>query len=115
MSVQTSKVELQQFLVMINYLGMYISNLAEETAPLRTLLKKENEFLIQKPQVDAINKLKLLVVNAPVLKFYDPNSPTSWKTDSSLEGHGAMVVEKLCDVQWHPIAFGSHQKRNRLQ
>ena len=46
--------ELQQFLGMITYLGKFITNLAEVNSPLRTLLKKEVEFKLEKPQLDAI-------------------------------------------------------------
>lgn len=52
-AVPTTKVELQRFLGMVNYLGKFIPNLSDETAPLRVLLRNETEFLIQKPQLDS--------------------------------------------------------------
>ncbi|CAB4018481.1 Hypothetical predicted protein [Paramuricea clavata] len=58
MPVPTSPAELQRFLGMVNYLGKFIPNLSDETAPLRALLKKGTEFLMQKPQIDAFEKLK---------------------------------------------------------
>ena len=47
--VPTSKVELQRFLGLVNYLGKFIPNLSHETALLHQLLRKDVEFLIQKP------------------------------------------------------------------
>ena len=46
---------------MVNYLGKFIPNLAEHTTPLRNLLKKDVSFELQKPQVDAIEYLKIFV------------------------------------------------------
>ena len=69
MSVPQSLAELQRFLGMVNYLGKFIPNLAEVTSPLRALLKKDVAFNLQKPQLDAIEKLKTLIASAPILKF----------------------------------------------
>ena len=46
---------------MVNYLGKFIPNLAKHTTPLRNLLKKDVLFELQKPQVDAIEYLKIFV------------------------------------------------------
>ena len=106
MPIPSNKSELQRFLGMINYMGKFIPNLAKETSPLRLLLKKENEFVMQEPQVAAVNKLKKLITESPVLRFYDPNNEIRLRTDASLEGLGAMV-EQLIDNEWCPIAYGS--------
>ena len=52
------KTELQRFLGIVTYLGKFIPKLSQETAPLRGLLKKNMEFVIQKPQKDAFDRLK---------------------------------------------------------
>ena len=101
-----TKVELQRFLGMVNYLGKFIPNLSDETTPLRALLKNETEFLMQKPQLDAFEKLKRLISSVPVLQFFDPNLPTRIRTDSSSVGLGAML-EQCVKGSWHPIAFAS--------
>ena len=49
--VPTSNVELQRLLGLVNYLGKFIPNLSHETAPLCQLLRKDAEFLTQKPQL----------------------------------------------------------------
>ena len=68
---------------MVNYLGKFISNLAEVTAPLRALSKKDVAFNLQKPQLDAIEKLKTLITSAPILKIFDPNLTPGLKIDAS--------------------------------
>ena len=106
MKLPRNVTELQRFLGMMNYLGKFIPNLAEITAPLRLLLKKENEFVLQQPQIEAINKLKTLVTSSPILKFYDPNLPIRIRTDSSLDGVGA-VLEQLHGNKFFPVAYAS--------
>ena len=67
-----NKTELQRFLGMITYLGKFIPKLSQETAPLRELLKKNMEFVIQKPQKDAFDRLKVLISTIPLQsKFAD--------------------------------------------
>ena len=91
MSVPQSRTELQRFLGMVNYLSKFIPNLAEVTAPLRVLLKKDVVFKLQKSQLDVIEKLKTLITSAPILKSFDSNLPTRLKTDASSEGLGALL------------------------
>ena len=91
MSVPQSFTELQRFLGMVNYLSKFIPNLAEVTAPLRVLLKKDVVFKLQKSQLDVIEKLKTLITSAPILKSFDSNLPTRLKTDASSEGLGALL------------------------
>ena len=43
-----NQTELKRFLGMINYVGKFIPNLADITAPLRCLLQKDVEFIITK-------------------------------------------------------------------
>ena len=47
METPQTKVELQRFLGMINYLGKFVPNLSEKTAPLRELLKKDIDFVME--------------------------------------------------------------------
>ena len=64
---------------MVNYLGKFISNLAEHTTPLRNLLKKCIVFELQKPQLQAIENLKILVTPGPCLKIFDSKITNSFK------------------------------------
>ena len=99
--------ELQRFLGMVNYLGKFISNLAEHTAPLYNLLKKD-VFELQKPQLDAIENLKTLVTSAPCLKIFNSKLPTRLRTDVSSVGLGAFLEQNYRNVdneKWQPIDY----------
>ena len=78
---------------MVNYLGKFIPNLAEVTAPLRVLLKTDVVCSFEKSQLDAIEKLKTLTKSAAILKIFDPNLPTRLKIDASSQGLGALLEQ----------------------
>ena len=113
MPLPNSVNERQQFLGIITYLGKFIPNLAEVTSPLRTLLKKQVEFKLEKPQLNAIGKLKLLVTTTSFLKTFNPNLQTRLKIDASSEGLGALLEQNrgtlpnqnftLLDMRHDPI------------
>lgn len=102
----TTKTELQRFLGMINYLGKFIPNLSNETAPLRLLLEKDNMWSFDKPQKEAVQRLKNLVTQSPILKYFDPVLPIRVSSDASTLGLGAMLEQKHND-NWAPVAFAS--------
>ena len=67
----------------VKKLQRFILNFAEVAYPLGTLLKKEVKFKLKKSQLDAVEKLKLLVTTAPCLKTFNPNLQSHLKTDVS--------------------------------
>ena len=102
--------ELQQFLGMITYLEKFIPNLTEVTSPLRTLLTKEVEFKLKKPQLHGIGKLKLLVTTTPCLKIFNPNLQTCLKIDASSQGLSALLEQNhrtLTYPKWYPVGYVS--------
>ena len=110
MSLSNSVNELQWFLGMITYLGKFIPNLVEVTSPFRTLLKKEVEFKLEKTQLDAIRKLKLLVTTTPSLKIFNPNLQTRLAIVASSEGLGALLelnYGTLTYPKWYPVGYAS--------
>ena len=58
MSIPQSLTELERFLGMVNYLGKFIPNFAEVTAPFQVLLKKGIVFNLQKIPVRCYWKVK---------------------------------------------------------
>ena len=68
--IPTNKKELQRFLGMVNYLRKFLPNLLDVSAPLRKLLEKDVEQYFDAPQIKAVQELKEMVTNNPVLKFY---------------------------------------------
>ena len=97
------KKELQTMLGMITYLAKFASNqLSEITKPLRDLLKDDVEFTWDTPQKDALNKIKTMMSEEPVLAYYDPSKPVTLQVDSSKSGCGAAIFQS-----GKPVAFAS--------
>ena len=107
MPIPENKKSLQSFLGMVNYLGKFINNLSELTAPLRTLLLKDSVWSLDEPQIAAINRLKEVLTTAPVLTFYNPSQPTRVSVDASSHGLGAILEPQDTDAIWKPIGFAS--------
>ena len=79
MTLPANKKELQRFFCMVNYPGKFLPNLSDVSAPLRKLLEKDVEWCFDAPQMKAVQELKEMVTNNPVLKFYDIQLPTRVK------------------------------------
>ncbi|KAL1460274.1 hypothetical protein WDU94_012195 [Cyamophila willieti] len=94
--------ELQSLLGMFNFLRSFIPNMSEISAPLRTLLKKENVWFWSEIHENALNKLKTLVSSSPVLKNFDVNAEILIQTDSSQNGLGNCLLQN-----GQPVAFSS--------
>ena len=93
---------------MVNYLGKFITNVAEHTTPLRNILKKDVVFELQKPQLEAIENLKTLVTSAPWLKIFDTKLPTRLKTDaSSLGAFLEQIYGTVDNEKWLREVFGT--------
>ena len=93
---------LQIFLGMVNYLHRYSPNIADVTAPLRDLCKKNIEFSIGPEHKNAIRDTKQAIANATHLPYYDQNKELVLQVDTSKQGLGAALIQEK-----GPIAFAS--------
>ena len=97
-----NKQDLQRLLGMVNFLSQYIPNMSEITAPLTLLLKKETA-LIWLPEHDiAIEKIKIGLTSAPVLKFFNNDQPITLQVDALQGGLGACLIQN-----GHPVIYAS--------
>ncbi|XP_048581024.1 uncharacterized protein K02A2.6-like isoform X1 [Nematostella vectensis] len=102
MPVPQCKKDLQRLLGMINYLSKYIPSMAELTAPLRMLLRKEAAWAWHPEHDAALAKLKTALTSKPVLRFYDIHLPTTLQVDASKSGLGACLLQN-----GQPVAYAS--------
>ena len=98
----SNRKDLQRFLGMANYLAKFIPNFSSITAPLRDLLKKENEWQWLEIHHKTVEEIKKLVTEAPILGFFDVNKPVMISVDASLHGLGAVLLQEN-----KPIAYAS--------
>ena len=97
-----SKEELQRFLGMVTYLAKFIPNFSQVSTPLRQLLEKETEWHWTESQEESFKKLKTLVTQSPVLKYFDDSKPVKISVDASSGGLGAVLLQED-----QPVAYAS--------
>ena len=103
----SDKKELQTVLGMITYLSKFAPQLSEITKPMRDLLKDDVDFSWDKPQAEALTKVKQIITAKPVLAFFDPKKPITLQVDASKHGLGATIMQDK-----KPVAFASKSLNN---
>lgn len=101
--------ELLSILGMITYLNRYSTKLAELTAPLRELTKKNTHFRWEQRHQDALDRIKEELCSVPIMSYYDPdpNTTTILQCDASQEGLGAWIRQIDSDGNERIIAMSS--------
>ena len=107
MTPPTDATGMRCFMGMVNQLAKFSSNIAELSAPLRDLLRKDREWVWDAAQQTAFDDVKQAIASAPVLALYDPSRPTLISADSSSYGLGAVLKQQQHDSTWRPVVFAS--------
>jgi len=86
---------------MATYLARYVPKFSDVTAKLRELLCDDVEFRFDDViHGRALQQLKELLVNAPVLRYYNVNKPVHIQCDSSSFGIGATLLQDGQPVEY---------------
>ena len=116
LATPTDKAGVQRLLGMVGYLQRFAPKLSEVAAPLRELVRKDIHF---RWDVDvhgkAVEELKKLLSEAPVLAYFDPKEDdVSVQCDASEFGLGACLMAKGQPVQFTSRAL-TQTERNYAQ
>lgn len=98
--------EIKSFLGLIGYYRRFIKDFAKVTQPLTSCLKKRNKIIINQTYIDAFQKCKELLTNAPLLQYPDPDKPYILTTDASLYALGAVLSQGTVGSD-KPVAYAS--------
>ena len=92
-SAPSNTKELLSLLGLITYLNSFSAKVAELTAPLRELTKKNVHFRWEEHQQAALDRIKEELCTAPILSYYDPYPATTsiLQGDASQKGLGAWI------------------------
>ena len=93
---------LETLLGMVNYLSKFAPSLAEATAPLRSLLRKDSESLWVCAQEAAFEQMKTLIASAGTLAYFGANKIVKLEVDASKHGLGAVLLQNE-----KPVAYAS--------
>ena len=83
---RTDVQSLRRFLRMVNHFAKFLPRLSEETEVLRKLTEKDAEWCWLQSRTDAVDRVKEMIVSAPVLAYYDVNKPMIFQCDASQNG-----------------------------
>ena len=92
----------RQFRGFVNYLAKFLPRLSEVLEPIQQLARKEVPWQWQHEHDAAFEKVKDLVTQAPMLKYYSPTEELTVQCDASDKGLGAALMQN-----GQPIAFAS--------
>ena len=77
----------------VNYLSKFLPKLSEVSAPLRELTTNQAKFTWARQHDEAFATIKQLVIQYPVLKFYNIEEEVTIQTDASEKGLGAVLLQ----------------------
>ena len=86
----------------VNYLAKFLPGLSDVMEPIRQLTRKNVPWNWSNTQERALEKIKILVSEAPVLCFYDHAKEITVQCDASQTGLGATLLQES-----QPLAFAS--------
>ena len=96
------------FCRMVNFLSSFLPNLRRLLIPIYDLQKKAKMFRWTEEAEKAFNEIKKLLINPPILKVPTPDGLFQFKSDTSREGVGGILLQKQGD-EW--VVIGYHSKR----
>lgn len=91
---------LERFLGAVNYLSRYIPNYSDHSFLLTRLLKKDVTWCWEIGHREALDNLKELISNAPVLALYDVRAPVVVSVDASSVALGAVLLQAGRPVEY---------------
>ena len=106
MKAPTDKTGVQRFLGMVNYLGRFVPNLSDETVNLRALTHSKSSWKWSTSHQKEFEKLKQLISNDQIMKFYDPKLPIKISSDASKSGLGCVLMQKHGE-HFYPVSYAS--------
>jgi hypothetical protein len=98
------------FIGFANFYRMFIPEFSDIAEPLTNLTKKDVPFHWNDRCDQAFEKLKELLITAPVLAHFDPDKETMVEADSSGHATGGLLLQKDQNGIWQPVAY--HSKKH---
>ena len=71
---------------------------------MRQLLKDNIAWSWEQEHLKEWDRIKDLLKQEPVLKFYNPELPTKLSSDASKDGLGAVLLQ-YHEGHWYPVAY----------
>lgn len=96
-------VEVRRFMDLASFFRRFVHKFAELARPMTDLTKKDVPFTWGDKEQKAFEQMKILLVQAPVLRTFDATKITELHTDASSKGLAAMLLQKGDDGPLHLV------------
>lgn len=104
--------DIQSFLGLSGYFRKFIPLYSVIARPLSDLLQKNRPYNFDENARSAFQQLKTKLTQNPVLKIYNPKHVTEVHTDASIDGYGAVMMQRSPDDNLlHPVYFMSKKTK----
>lgn len=104
--IPETQTEIKRFLGFIGYYRRFIKDFSKITQPLTACLRKGKTVEKSERYIEAFQKCKELLINAPILQYPDMNKPFILTTDASEVAIGAVLSQGTIGSD-RPIAYAS--------
>ena len=104
--VPQNKKQAMRFIGMVGYFRRFVPNFSDIAAPITSLFKKSATFKFDNNCIKALNKLKSVMINKPILVTPDFMLPFKLAVDASDLGAGSVLFQTI-DNQDHPVSYFS--------
>lgn len=101
-----SQTEIKSFLGLVGYYRKFIKDFAKLTRPMTVCLKKNHKVVLDKEFIEAFERCKELLTNAPLLQFPDFDKQFILTTDASDYAIGAVLSQGTVGSD-RPVAYAS--------
>ncbi|GBN84195.1 Transposon Tf2-8 polyprotein [Araneus ventricosus] len=105
--VPTTVKQVQSFLELTGYFRKFIPEYSKIAKPLSDLIRSDNPFVFEQPQIEAFEKFKKLLTESPVLSIFQQGKTIELHTDASQQGYGAVLLQEAEDGKLHPVQYMS--------
>ena len=104
-----SKLEVQRFIGMVNYLNTFCPSLAKVISPLHMLTRQDSVFMWSTVHEKAFKEAKALITSAPCLAFFNVKKPVVLQVDASDYALGGSLLqpEEENATKLKPVAYTS--------
>ena len=109
--VPTSKLQVQQFMGLVNYFRKFIPDLSRKAAPLFGLMRSQTGYNWTPDCQQAFEDIKAALQSPPVLAYPNPSKPYEVISDASNQGCGAILVQDDRAVAYYSATFTPAESR----
>ena len=110
MPAPTNKEEVSRLLGVVTYLSRFSKDLSTKSEPIRALLKNDTAFIWEENEQKAFDEIKTLILNAPLLRYFNMAEQVEVQVDASSSGLGACLMQGGQPIQYASRALTDTEK-----